>query len=184
MPALCRLVTAILLAVPASVPRADADATPRVGDRAPDFTLDDASGRTHRLKGPEGTHTLLLFGHRGLRAENRRWAQSFKDHFAKRTDVRVLMIADMRGIPFFVSRSFVQRQVAKEPRPVPLLLDWGQEVNKRYGIDRQRIEIIAVDPAGQIVLRERVEDCDEASFKAVLSKLPFSASEPAGTEQG
>lgn len=156
---------------------------PAPGDSAPDFTLKDITDKSHTLKDLRGNHVLLLFGHKDLRDENRKWAQAFRDYFTKRPDVRSFMVADMR-IPFFVPASVVKRELAKQMNPVPLLLDWKQRVNNLYGIDADRIEIIGVDPGGRIVLREKAAAFKETEFKEILKKLALSPEAPAANATG
>lgn len=156
---------------------------PVPGDSAPDFTLQDTTGKFYTLKNLRGIHVLLLFGSRDLRDESRKWAQAFRDHFTKRTDVRVLMVADMR-IPFFVPDSLVRDEMAKQEHPAPLLLDWKQRVNTRYGIDADRIEVVGVEPGGRIVLREKAAEFKEAEFKAILTKLALPPEAPTPNAAG
>ncbi len=143
----------------------------RIGDPLPDLVLEDAHGTDHKLTGTSDHYVFLLFGNRRMKDENRRWAIGFKNSYGARADVRIFMIADMRGIPFFITKNFIREQIRKENHPVPLLLDWDQGVNSRLGIRPERINILVGDPAGRLALRREYSGFSEPAFDALHEEL-------------
>lgn len=143
----------------------------KAGSRAPDFMLEDAYGQYYELKKMKGNYVFLIFGNRHLKDENNKWARSLKEHYFGRTDFRIFMVADMRNIPFFVSKNFIKEQISKTGNPVPLLLDWEQKVNKLYGTDPKKIDIILIDPSGNVLLLQECGTFNQSEFESCLSKL-------------
>jgi len=166
------ILSAMFLTLLCGVARADDTASGRKGDNSvPPFILEDANGNKYDLSAMKGECVLLLFGPNNLKNENEKWAQAFKDLYGKRADIKVFMIADMRGIPFFITTDFIKEQIRKEQPVFPLLLDWKQKVNILYGIDLGTLGIVAIGPDGKIVLRHKSSGFDPSELKLVLAAL-------------
>ena len=53
-------------------------APPKVGDTAPEWTLQDAEEKTHHLKKLRGKVVFLIMGNRKIRKEDDKWAEAFQ----------------------------------------------------------------------------------------------------------
>lgn len=139
----------------------------KVDKQAPNFVLTDVNDKYYELKDMIGNHIFILFGNRSLRDENRKWAQALKDYYSERADVKIFMVADMRNIPFFITKNFIKERISKESNPVPLLLDWEQKVNKLYNTDSENINIFVIDPNGKIILHQKSNKYSQSEFDVV-----------------
>lgn len=142
-----------------------------VGAQAPTFVLEDAFGARYQLGELRGAYVILLFGHRELRQENRRLAETFQARYGRRPDVRTFMIADLRGVPFLIPKGVVRSRIRAEKLPVPLLLDWNQEVNTLFGADPKKIDIFVVGPHGTIVLRKQTNGLVQGDVTVLIEQL-------------
>lgn len=165
------MTTGLLMLLPAFAYSDAAEEGLKVGDYAPEFTLEDARGKSYALKEMKGNYVFLLFSNRNFKNENRKYAKALKDYYAEQTNVKIFMIADLRGIPFFITRSFIKERIAKENLPVPLLLDWEQKVNNLYGTDPKKINVIVTDTTGKIILWEKCGNYDQETIKILQIKL-------------
>lgn len=167
----CALFLAVTTASLIPVAGEDNSGKLTVGDPLPSFVLDDAYGNHYDLKAARGSYVFLLFGNRRMKDDNRRWAMALKGNYGARPDVRIFMVADMRGIPFFITKNFVREQIRKENDPVPLLLDWDQEVNNRLGIGPERIHILTCDTSGNLIMLRTYGGFSEADLGELRKEL-------------
>lgn len=135
-----------------------------VGDEVPNFVLQDADNNAYELAKMRGSPVVLLLGTRELRGENRKWAAAWREALANRASVKILMVADMRGIPFFLSEEFIKARIRSEQQPVPLLLDWEQKVNQLLGTEAGKINIFVISPDGLVWHRETSLRYSEEDF--------------------
>lgn len=149
----------------------DSPKTGGIDSPAPAFDLEDAYGRQYASAGMRDNYVFLLFGPRKQAEAKRRWAQSVLDAFPDRNDTQVYMVADMRDVPFFITRDFVKGRIRKENFPVPLLLDWDQVAHGSFGIQPKGIEIVVIDPAGRVLLRRKTEGFAAAEAGAFLKEF-------------
>lgn len=147
------------------------DELPVLDKQAPDFILTDADNKYYELKEMAGSYVFMLFGNRSLRGENRKWAQALKDYYSQRTDIKIFMIADMKNIPFFITKNFIKEKISKESNPVPLLLDWGQKVSGLYNTDSKNINIFVIDPRGRIILYQKSNKYGQSEFDVIRARL-------------
>jgi len=101
-----------------------------VGDRAPDFALPDADGRTVRLSDFQGRKAVVLYFYPkddtpGCTKE----ACSFRDHYEDFTDAG----AEVIGVSSDSGASH-RRFSARHRLPFTLLSDAGGALRKRYGV--------------------------------------------------
>ncbi len=133
-----------------------------VGEPAPDFTLKDAHDRKYGLEkllndGDEGYRTaILVMGDHKVRKEAARWAMELDGICQKNEEVAALMVADLRGKPFFVTRGMIKRHIKGAKPPVPIVLDWDGEVNKRYKARQGKANVFVVDGDGRVCYRKAV----------------------------
>ena len=65
-------------------------APPKVGDTAPDWTLQDPEEKEHNLKKLRGKVVFLILGNRKIRKEDDKWAEAFqKDYRREQTSYRL-----------------------------------------------------------------------------------------------
>ena len=158
----------------------------RVGDRAPDFTLQAADGGIIRLAGLRGSRVVLYFYPKDDTPGCTREACGFRDELAgfRRAGAAVLGIS-----PDDVASH--ARFTKKFSLPFPLLSDPGAAVSKAYGVYKQKslygrtylgIErtTFIIDEQGRIArIFPRVKV--DGHIEAILAQVRAQAPQTAGT---
>ncbi|MDE0423488.1 MAG: redoxin domain-containing protein [Candidatus Poribacteria bacterium] len=148
-------------------------APPKVGDKAPDFVLQDIEEKEHRLKKLQGKIVFLMMGNRKIRKESNKWAEAFQNDYRENAQVTPYLIADMRSVPRFIPKSFIRGQLEKDPPPAKLLLDWKGEVHKRYRTEEEKPTLYLISQEGTIIFHEKADFNPEiyAELKKQIGKL-------------
>lgn len=146
---------------------------PKVGDKAPDFVLQDIEEKEHGLKKLQGKIVFLMMGNRKIREESNKWAEAFQNDYRENAEVTAYLIADMRSVPRFIPKSFIRGQLEKDPPPVKLLLDWKGEVHKRYRTEEEKPTLYLISQEGTIVFYKKSDFKSEiyAELKKKIGKL-------------
>ncbi|MCH8293608.1 redoxin domain-containing protein [Candidatus Poribacteria bacterium] len=126
---------------------------PKVGDAAPDFTLNDAEDQEHSLEKLQGKIVLLIMGNRKIRKEDDKWAEAFQKDYRDNKRIVAYIVADMRSVPGFVPKGFIKRQLKKDKPPVTLLLDWKGKVHQAYHTQKEKPNLYLIHPDGQIAFQ-------------------------------
>ncbi len=148
----------------------------KVGDKAPKFVLKDADDKEYSLdqilkKEKEPIKVLILIiGDRSTRESGNKWVEELHKLYEKNKDIAILMIADLRGLPFFVTESIVKWGVKQEKTPATILLDWDGKVNQLYKTEKGKSNIVIVNNKGLISLYYKENYSDEV-FKKVITKI-------------
>ncbi len=129
---------------------------PKVGDLAPEFTLQDFEEKIHSLKKLRGKVVFLIMGNRKIRKEDDKWAEAFKKDFKENKEVTAYIIADMRSVPGFIPKRFIRSQVKKKPPPVKFLFDWKGEIHKKYHTEKKKPNLYLISQQGKIVFHKKV----------------------------
>ena len=122
----------------------------RVGDDAPEFTLQDAEDQEHTLKEMRGKVVFLIMGNRKIREEDDKWAHVFQQDYEQNSQVIAYIVADMRSVPAFVPKGFIKRQLKKNRPPVTLLLDWKGKVHQAYQTEKEKPSLYIINPEGKL----------------------------------
>ena len=124
---------------------------PKVGDTAPDFTLQDPEEKEHNLKKLRGKIVFLIMGNRKIRKEDDKWAEAFQKEYQENAQATAYIIANLRSVPGFIPKRFIRGQLKKNPPPVKFLLDWKGEVHKRYQTEKEKPTLYLISQKGTIV---------------------------------
>ena len=145
----------------------------KVGDTAPDWTLQDVEEKEHSLKKLQGKIVFLIMGNRKIREEDDKWAEAFQNDYRENAQVTAYIIADMRSVPGFIPKGFIRGQLKKNPPPVKFLLDWKGEVHKRYQTEKEKPTLYLISQEGTIVFHEKADFKPEiyAELKNQIGKL-------------
>ena len=145
----------------------------KVGDTAPDWTLQDPEEKEHNLKKLRGKVVFLIMGNRKIREEDDKWAEAFQKEYRKNTDVTGYIIADMRSVPGFIPKRFIRSQLKKNPPAVKFLLDWKGTVHKRYQTEKKKPTLYLISQKGTIVFHRKSDFKAEiyAELKKEIDKL-------------
>lgn len=135
-------------------------APPKVGDVAPDWTLQDAEEKEHTLKKLRGKVVFLIMGNRKIRKEDDKWAEAFQQDYEKNGKVAAYIIGDLRSVPGFIPKGFIRRQLKRNPPAVKFLLDWKGAVHQRYQTEKKKPTLYLISQKGIIVFHRK------ADFKA------------------
>lgn len=135
------------------------DEPPKIGDLAPEFSLQDAEEKTHTLKKLRGKIVLLILGNRKIRKEDDKWAKAVKKDYEENKNLSAYIIADMRSVPGFIPKRFIRSQVKRRPPPAKFLFDWKGEIHKKYHTNKKKPTLYLISQQGKIVFHK------EADFK-------------------
>ena len=145
----------------------------KVGDTAPDWTLQDPEEKEHNLKKLRGKVVFLILGNRKIRKEDDKWAEAFQKDYRENAQVTAYIIADMRSVPGFIPKRFIRGQLKKNPPPVKFLTDWKGEVHKRYQTEKEKPTLYLISQKGTIVFHRKANFKPEtyAELKKEIDKL-------------
>ena len=148
-------------------------APPKIGDTAPDWTLQDPEEKEHNLKKLRGKVVFLIMGNRKIRKEDDKWADAFQKDYRENEQVTAFIIADMRSVPGFIPKRFIRGQLKKNPPPVKFLMDWKGEVHKQYQTEKEKPTLYLISQKGTIVFHRKSDFKSEtyAELKKEIDKL-------------
>ena len=153
-----KLVTCMFICVTLiSVTSLAKDKPPKVGDVAPDWTLQDVKEKQHNLKKLRGKLVFLIMGNRKIRKEDDKWAEAFQKDYKKDPRIAAYIIADMRSVPGFIPKRFIRSRLKKNPPPVPFLLDWKGDTHKRYHTEKKKPNLYLISSQGKIVFHRKAD---------------------------
>ena len=104
----------ILVSATAASGKAKEEEKLKIGDPAPKFTLKDPDDKEYSLEkllGKDEEHgksVILIMGNRKVRKQANKWARTLYKVYEKREEVVLIMIADLRDLPFFATESMVK----------------------------------------------------------------------------
>lgn len=137
-------------------------AHPKVGDTAPDWTLQDAEEKEHNLKKLRGKVVFLIMGNRKIRKEDDKWAEAFQKAYGENEQIVAYIIGDLRSVPGFIPKWFIRSQLKKNPPAVKFLLDWKGAVHKRYQTEEKKPTLYLISQKGTIAFHRK------ANFKVEI----------------
>ena len=137
-------------------------APPKVGDTAPDWTLQDAEEKEHNLKKLRGKVVFLIMGNRKIRKEDDKWAEAFQKVYGENEQIVAYIIGDLRSVPGFIPKGFIRSQLKKNPPAVKFLLDWKGEVHKRYQTEKKKPTLYLISQKGTLIFQRK------ANFKVEI----------------
>ena len=146
---------------------------PKVGDLAPDWTLQDPEEKEHNLKKLRGKVVFLIMGNRKIRKEDDKWAGAFQKDYRENEQVTAYIIADMRSVPGFIPKRFIRGQLKRNPPPVKFLLDWKGTVHKQYQTEKEKPTLYLISQKGTIVFHRKTNFKPEiyTELKKEIDKL-------------
>lgn len=171
----CFLVTLVFFGFLVLIPRVLAEKSEiRVGDKVPNFVLEDAYEKRYELEKMKGKVIILIMGSKSTEEDINRWVEVLQQTFSNNDSLEIFSVAEMRNIPFFVSKSFIRKKVKeklkKDNFPLTTLLDWDQKVNKLLDADRDETDIFAIDPDG-VLVSHQVGTYSEDKLKLLRKKI-------------
>jgi len=171
----CFLVALVFFGFLVLIPRVLAEKSEiRVGDKIPNFVLEDAYEKRYELEKMKGKVIILIMGSKTTQEDINRWAEVLQQTFSNNDSLEIFFVAEMRNIPFFVSKNFVRKKVKEKLRkdnfPLTTLLDWDQKVNKLLDADRDETDIFAIAPDG-VLVSHQVGTYSEEKFRLLRNKI-------------
>lgn len=133
------------------------DKPPKVGDEAPDFTLEDVKEKAHTLKKLRGKVVFLIMGNRKIRKEDDKWAEAFQKDYQTEKRIASFIIADLRSVPGLIPKGFIRFQLKRNPPPAPFLLDWKGQVHQRYHTEKKKPNLYLISSKGKIVYHRKAD---------------------------
>ena len=149
----------------------------KIGDPAPKFTLKDADDKEHSLEKLLGKDeesrkiVILIMGDLKVRKDANKWAKELdKLYKEKKEEVALLMVADLRDLPFFVTEGMVKWGTKREKLPVTIVLDWEGKINKLYKTQKRKTDIFIVNSDGKIAYHQ-VDKHSKDAVKKMQAKV-------------
>ena len=149
----------------------------KVGDKVPNFTLEGSDGKQYELEKMTGKVVVLVIGSRKLNDEEDRWFNKLFNAFeseieGEESKINIFEVADMRGIPFFITKGFVRGKVKEsaKDKKFMMLLDWDQKVNKLLGAYKDKVDIFVIGKRG-ILIHHQVVPYSEENFLTLKGKI-------------
>jgi|GEM_PF-743424 len=160
----------------------------KIGDPAPKFTLKDADDKEYSLelilgKDEENRKAvILIMGNRKVREEANKWAKDLHKIYEKNEEVALLMVADLRNLPFFVTEGMVKWGTKRENLPITIVLDWGGKVNELYKAKRSKPNLYIINKNGKVAFHQ-VGKHSEEFIKKLQAKVQESLKKDSPDEE-
>lgn len=121
------------------------------GVQSPDFRLQDAYDKSYTLREMRDKIVILLIGTRKAREEGDKWMLALNRDYGQYEGIKCYLIADLRGLPFFVTEGMVKWGVKREEMPFTTLLDWDGKIAQKYNAKKDLPNLFIIDRQGKIV---------------------------------
>ena len=148
----------------------------KIGMEAPDFAIQDAEDKDYKLKEMKGSVVILIMGNRKTRKETDKWVEAIKKDYPKQEDLKMFMIADMRGVPWFIPKGFIKGWLKRDKPPATLLLDWSGKTHIVYKTQKKKPDVFIISKAGTIAYRINA-NYDDETYKKVKVEIKRSLAE-------
>lgn len=154
----------------------------KVGDLAPKFSLKDTDDKEYALEkmiGKENKETqviVLIIGDQTTRKNGNKWAKELDKLYKDKKEAKIIMIADLRGLPFFATESMVKWGTKKENLPITILLDWKGIVSEQYGVKKGESNIYIIGNNDKIK-HYFYGECSPKNIKALQMKIQENITE-------
>jgi len=147
------------------------------GIQAPDFTLKDADENSYSLSEMRGKTIVLLIGTREAQKEGDKWILAIDKDYKQYQNLTYYLIADLRGLPFFVTKGMVKWGVRRENLPFKTLLDWDGKTAERYKAKKGLPNLFIIDRNGKLAysFSGKLSDETYAKFKQKLDSILFGS---------
>ena len=134
---------------------------PKIGDIAPDFSLQDTEEKLYNLKKLRGKMIFLIMGNRRIRKEDDKWAVAFHNEYKENEKITAFIIGDLRSVPGFIPKRFVLSQLKKKPPPIPFLLDWKGKAHQAYHTEKKKPNLFLISSEGKLIYHRKANFSDE-----------------------
>ncbi|MCG9127940.1 redoxin domain-containing protein [Candidatus Poribacteria bacterium] len=131
------------------------DVPPKVGDTAPEFSLQDTEEKLYDLKKLRGKIVFLIMGNRRIRKEDDKWAEAFQSDYKENEKIVAFIIGDLRSVPGFIPKRFVLSQLKKKPPPLPFLLDWKGKIHQAYHTEKKKPNLYLISTDGKLIYHRK-----------------------------
>lgn len=149
------------------------------------FEMEDQFKQVHSDSAFRGAPVIVLVANKGGSKYSRQWSPALRDSLVawSWTDVKVLGVAHMAGVPFFL-KGMVKGKLPKEPAKW-MLLDWKGKFYKAYECTKDTCNVLLFDAESRLRFRLDVGPLAPApldSVRALVSRIRSEAAESADAE--
>lgn len=167
----------VLLAVPALLLAATAQAAPAVGQPAPAFTLQDASGKTVQLSDYRGKHVVLEWTNPGCPYVRKHYdsgnmAATQQDAAGKGVVWLSINSTEKSSWDYMQPAKLVAWQKERKVQPTATLMDEEGTVGKAYGA-RTTPHMYIVDPEGKLVYAGGIDSIPSSSKDDIAKAVNY-----------
>ena len=161
------LIFVCLLAFAASLPLASTRGTQLIS-----FEITDQFDRLHTEAELLGAVVVMLVSDQRGSQYSDEWERGIRGSFPATEHpqgVRVVSIANLHNVPFFIRR-FVKSKFPKDEQ-VPIWLDWHGQIAKAYGFEENYCNVFTFDESGTLVHRMAATGVDPETLQDLVQKL-------------
>lgn len=144
-----------------------------------DFRIRDQFETVHTEAEFAGRVVLLIGSARPGSEYNPVWGAAIRDSLLTLgivDSVRLLSVADLRGVPFFM-KGFVRGKIPKDPQ-TPILTDWDGTLARHYRFNPETSNIFVFNREGRLLDRWAVLQLDPAVVAEVVAVLTEAVGAP------
>ena len=155
-----------LLAIAALLALGTAHAAPSVGQKAPDFTLADTSGKTVKLSDFKGKHVVLEWNNPGCPYVRRHYdsanMQTLQKEVTGKNVIWLAVNSTADSHPDYLAAAQLGRwMVQQKAAPTATLMDEDGKVGQTYGA-RTTPHMYLVDPQGMLIYAGGIDNLPSA----------------------
>jgi len=136
------------------------------------FELKDQFDRPHTEKEFSGYIVILIGSDRGGSEYNPQWGKSIHDSLANEDGferLKILAVADLRGVPFFL-KGYVKGKFSKDEKRW-VLMDWKGAFAASYQFEAGASNIIIFKRDGKLVHKTAVHGLEQETLGELLTIL-------------
>lgn len=155
----CRLIRKSTMAILVSagmLVAVSCQSTAPLKDKAPgehvktgSFELNDQFNKPRTVKFPPEKITVLMFANRKSARQGEKWGTVLWERYEYAIAMEGIGVGT--SVPNW--EQAVIRFLIRQATEVPIMLDWDGRIAKRYGFDKEALNVIVINKKGRIVLK-------------------------------
>lgn len=156
MPSFRNKIAAAALTAGVSGVSISALALPSVGADAPDAKVEDADGRTLKVKALKGKPVLIVYEDRGSATQNEKLKKALGD-LAKgdkyKSKIALAAVADVSSYDFWPAKGFVKDAIREESKKAgtTIYCDWNASFRKAFKLTQGKSSVVLVGKDGKVL---------------------------------
>ncbi len=138
----------------------------QLGEKAPDFKLNDQFGKTWELSALSGKVIVVVAANRDSGRAMGPWVDNLKSKYGDK--IQLLGLMDLHTIPG-IGRGIAKSRIRKETKD-PLMLDFNGATAKSYDVSSKVPVVVVIDKSSNIKALQK-NDYSEDRFKSISNAI-------------